>query len=807
MSFNENKFNQAVELLTSEGVSEEEIFKKLEGASDDELNKFSLEMLGDNMAAVNRGEMQFEQDEQDIAEAGGRSLIPNVEEEERFNSMPTGGETFIASAVSKSSGTLVDRAVGDEYRDLLKTAREEHFFAGIGGDIVGYMLSPAGRIVRGMNIGGGASPVLAMAAEVLAVESTEALVDVVHAGMKNPSKIKEAIISNAGELAFETAATMVGGKLLTGAVAPLKSLAKATSKTTKKWMGLVGTNLGDEATDILMNLDDIVREGPEALSLKTAEVLDKAKTAAQAQYAEAAKTGSKQAMQAAEAVSAQIDSYAADLVKGLSNPKSSIQALVGLSDDLAVAGNAASARYGQGLDSLAKMTDGKTFKIADSMDELLKVFEYEGAITRQGKQIIAGGKDTKFPAALEYIKKISTKGEITHGELGTLVRVLQPAAGKAVKEGASDADKLAFKLLGKYRAELTNPSLWGDDVAIMTNDLLTEYKAGKDIMFSIKGALTKTKQGINSIGRDEGSYMEAAEQIYKNLDIAQKGTEKLKGLKSFYGAVDDSVQKKINLGLQESRKLIDYTRATDVKVARQTLKNVFNGKFNPAKDSETLKLAFESYSKQYELELLLGAQHKAIPQIEKALKNPLSEGIRTSAEKFTKTYAKGVTPELKKTLASLGKWRRLAGSTSKDMSKINNVRNALQDIVDPTELLETQMMLEFVPDAEKLIQQMDLEKLIKKADPRLSKYFTLKGGTWLEGLMVVNGGPFGAAAVALKRMASDPVALRLLSSELAGKPLNIAQIQAVAQGAKLIGILSDELISNRSDEYSDPQQR
>ena len=714
--------------------------------------------------------------------------------EKDINAVPNAIETFAAAATSKVTFKLADKLIGGpEHEALLKKAKDKHFFAGLAGDIVGFALNPlgakAGAVAKGTKLLSG--PILNAAAQVLAVESVEGLVDVVDAGIKNPSGFTEALKSEGIELGVEVGGALVGGTLATGAVAPIRAGAKATKGLVREWSKLAKKWVGEDAAKIIDNSAEIIaNEGGEGLSRKVALTFDKVKAATKEVVDKALKEGNDQVVTAGNNISKQVDEHLVSLIEGIKKPEKALNALVQFSDDIAVAGDALSAKYGQNLDELAIATKGKKVNIKAIKEEVLKVFELEGTITKAKGKVQAIGK-SEYQAALSKLQSIVKKDEISHAELGQLVRVFGRAK---IMNGKSDAHSQAFKVFGQLRKELVNPETWGEEAALMSEDMLSEYISGKTAFNAIKSGLTSAKTGIRTLQQDPDSYLSVADDIYKGLQKADINSAKLAGTKSLNGVVPVNVQNRIKSSLVESKKLIDFKNATDLKSARGQLKRAFSGKFDANKDADALKDAILKYSKRDELFDALGAQHKAIPQISKVLQNPTSRASIETAKKYSSKYANQVSPELQRMVNSLGKWSRLSGAPKGNEAK---QLKALKEFAEPAELMEIELLQEFVPEVKSVIKAMDLENLVKKRAPSILKYIPGLNGSTGDALVgiasLLTGNPAGAALWTLKNMVADPTALRLFVERNASKSLSTKQIQAVLQGGKIASLLSEEL--------------
>ena len=282
------------------------------------------------------------------------------------------------------------------------------------------------------------------------------------------------------------------------------------------------------------------------------------------------------------------------------------------------------------------------------------------------------------------IRQIKNSDSVTHEQLGQLVKFLGSSFDEGAARGVNqNVINQARKAYTGLRQKLVDPDVWGNEAAVVTEDMLNQYFPAKKLFSSLRKSSSETiKPGLLRI--KEQPTLELFEELSKGFQAADTAASKIQGFKSYAPLVPDNVQAKIKTGLKESKKLVEYSKARNGADARKVLKQAFKTQ-DPSKiNNEVLEKAIRDYAQMDEFLEQGGMSLEAFPDLKAAFENPMDTKVVNRAVKWADKYAKQIGPGLRDNINALAKFNRIA-KIKPGRSKFLKELKTVETLMDPTD--------------------------------------------------------------------------------------------------------------------------
>ena len=450
MAVDAQKFEQAVNFLTGDGASEDEIFAIIQDFDEQKLNAFSQDVINQYQPPAQQQTAETQptdavnpvqaQEMQRAAASPGATFTPDQTEEEieqeRENAVrsdelsftKTGtpivrGESqapersqeefdralsFLQSAADTASfgvGPLVrDKLYGmddPEVRDIKNVQSKHYMFSGIG-DAVGYAVNPGAHLIRAGRLGQAAMQAtkggfrfLNMATAKLAaaeVGLVEGVRNTVNAVFRDEVTAKDAIINTVGM----TAAAGLGTKVFEGAMQPIAAGAGAVTRSWKKTMSwMADSEMGEHAAKLYENFIKAPKTKQEAQKVimdNTEKVVDLYKAMAQ--------TASKEAADADKAVRPALSAYEAEIMSAAEDATQEALVLAAAARPKDLAANLV--KFADGIAQLDKTASQNWVRTTKLITEALPEGAPKVNVGDIGQEVLEGLRK-KYPSSLSFI--------------------------------------------------------------------------------------------------------------------------------------------------------------------------------------------------------------------------------------------------------------------------------------------------------------------------------------------------------------------------------------------------------------------
>lgn len=708
-----------------------------------------------------------------------------------------GGETFANQAINTALFNIPKAIIGTEYREMSEKAFDDNLLMGTAGTIFGFFLNPAGMAVRGAMAGKaavatttatrfGTGVVATAMAETLAVEGGAAITDIVDAAIRTPGSLTEKLKESGVSVAKNT--LMAGGFSagIKAVLAPKVTLGSA-NKVVNWAVNKVKGALPNDTAKILENADLIMEKGgKEGLAREAAKQFDALNGKLNAAKQKVLADGTAGAEDMINTLQASLDKHSAALVEGVADPKATVQGILGLAEDFKLAQDGMSSMYGIHLDKISKMTKGKKAPFSEGKKAIMEMLEMEGAVDLKGK-FTKGHLSSKYPAAEKVIRRLQSTDEISHTELGTLVKSLGDSFIDGTGGNVDTAARKAFTIL---RGQLTDPKIWGDEVAIFTNDLLEQYKPAQELFNGLRKSTSQAKKGIEKLKDIDGEdFLSNVEDLYSVFHKAEKGAKAFADQKMFSELMPPKIVNKIKTGLNDTKKLIDYNKAKDIGKSRKILESAFRKQDASKIPDEALRDSITKYKEGRKFLEEMGARYDALPEIGNAFRNPNDPAAIRKAVRFTQKYANSLSPKVKENVAALSKYSRLAKIKPTGTLFAKELKT-MKEVLSPSEIEGLQIFKEFVPEAEEVAELLGLSRLLANKDASFLKLIDVD--VFDLGLVKYSGAKVLPLLI-LKNIAKAPIQFRLLVSKYANKTVSETKMTAIIKGAQAAAIIGEEM--------------
>lgn len=695
----------------------------------------------------------------------------------------------LSTATFKVADKLVNAFGDEEYEKFVEKASSDNLLINISGNLIGYLLNPAGRAIRGATARNKAGVIKSAVMEVAGVEGGAAAVDLIDTALKAPGEFKEALTREGVELGIELVGAGLGSAVLKGILNPGKFIDDAVKGTPglQKVLNKVKQAYPQKTKELLDNAADIVKnEGAEGLSRKVAMEFDELSGKLAQAKEKAVADGLEQVATLSDEIQGSVNRHLDNVVKGLDDPKKSIEALVGVADDIKIAEDGMSSMYDIHLDKIKGLTQGKKVSLGQRKKDVLEIFELEGLIDNKGNFVNKTLK-SQYPAAEKMIRELASTDEVTHQQLGQLVKFLGSAFEEAGPNVNANVVNQARKAYTGLKKTLVDPEIWGKEAAVITEDMLSQYSTTKQLFSSLRKSTSESiKPGLSRLKSEP--TLELFEQLAKGFQTADTAASKIQGFKSYSALVPDNVQNKIKIGLKESKKLVSYEKARNGAKAKKILSQAFKTQ-DPSKIKDAvLEQAIRDYAQMDEFLEQAGLELQGLPDLQAAFENPMDSKLVNRAVKWADKYAKQISPDLKDNINALAKFNRIA-KIKPNQSALSKELKVAKELLDPTDYKAVKLFAEFAPEAEGVIRDIGLHDMIKNKNTSLLQYLPQGGAGIAASLWETAALPL----IILGNIAKDPVAFKMFIEKGAQKGISPAKFQAITKAAQMSSIIAEEM--------------
>lgn len=778
-------------------------------SAEDLLSFGEIELTNEEKAAV--GQMEIQQDARDIEEAGGRRFVTDAKEEEELGATFTPGESFAIAGADKATFGLTTKIAGklagasyEEIKAAKRVSEELNPKAAIGGNIVGYLVNPATRAMAPLTSAATASGNIAAiiganVAEALVVEGLESFVDVVDAAFQNKETYEAALKTQKDRLIQEgifSAVVPAGFH----SIASIPRAVKGTVKgATKLWSKAAKTWLSESHGVLIDGAEQAMKESPEQFVKDTANLLDRYKSGLSEHITSLKKTGQSAVDETALALDASINRHMTAALEGVVAPEKSLDALTGLLDDVVIAHQALSTKYGHSMAQVDELVQGIKLpadKSAQLLNKTVEILEAEGSAVFDGKVIKPMGP-TQFPEALRVLNTLLKKEGLEHNDIRLLSRAINSGAN-----GTGPSADLARVAGADFIKVFRDEKVWGKEAATIAGGVQDDYMKASTAFKAIKKNVANTRTALAAISDSSD------ETMLKHLSDANKGfqntlvnIERLGTSKEFGKILPEALQKRAVAGIRQSKELIDFSKARNVKKAHTTLRKYVKGKMPSSTDEQAILDAIEKYAAKDELMAALDTQMSALPAIKAAVKNPFSKKALETASSYNTQYAKLLKDDAQKLIDASAKWHRVAGIKPRPV-KAADAAAALGNLVSEKEIMTMRMFEDLAPEAASLLGRAKVAQALQELNPSLKK--TLDGPKGLDAMELISTflGPKALVMVGLIRLAKDPTALRLLTAKLSTAGLSTAQQTTLLRATRVVNAINDAATGGSDEQPS-----
>lgn len=383
-----------------------------------------------------------------------------------------------------------------------------------------------------------------------------------------------------------------------------------------------------------------------------------------------------------EGIMRDVDANAALLVNAIKSkrPEAVVDNLISLGEVFEKGKNAMYTSFGQQFDDIAQGAAGKTVKAEGLIDDFIEVFIQEGSVVRAPSGALKAGntKSAYVSDALAYLNKVKNKNELSFTELHTMMRELGGAfESKSMTKEGEQAIQFAKQTWGKFRETISDPAIWGDDVAQRANYLSKEYKQGLEYI----GSLGKNAQDVALTAR--GAAQEGTDAVLDRVGEFRSKVKKVKDTanifatnRSLVGVLTEDQVKLANTTMDQVMETVNLNKLANPQRIKRVANKVAKGKISDMKpmdqEIDTMFSAFDEYQAVKE-----GIrQSDMVGVVKEVLLDPFNKNKTTKAKQWVKTYGRNdpkLAANVNKYLNRASKFQRLGGA---------------EDAIDPTEIIK-----------------------------------------------------------------------------------------------------------------------